>query len=126
MTAAADARAHLRKAQEFLEAAGYERDLGLFNPAASAAVTAGINAKDAICLALTGRTDKSDDHGRAVAELKASGPAGAELASTLSRLLRLKTKAQYQPRSVAASDAVKAVEWAARIVEGAHEVVNST
>jgi len=89
-----DARAHLSKAREFLEAAEVNRDLELFNAATSAAVISGINSKDAIC-------------------------------TTLSRLLKLKTKSQYQPVSVAAADATKAVEWATRLLEGADEVVSS-
>lgn len=68
------ARAHLTKAQEFLEAAELTNDLDLFNAAASNAVTSGINSKDAICLALTGRTRKADNHTEAVTEMK---PAGA-------------------------------------------------
>lgn len=69
MTALDEARAHLAKAREFLEAAELTNDLQLFNAAASNAVTSGINSKDAICLALTGRTRKSDNHAEAVAEL---------------------------------------------------------
>lgn len=78
-----DARAHVSRAREFLEAA------------------------------------------EAIAELRAAGPAGVALTSTLSRLLKLKTKSQYQPVSVAAADATKAVEWATRLLEGADEVVSS-
>jgi uncharacterized protein (UPF0332 family) len=70
MTALDEARAHLTKAREFLEAAELTNDLELFNAAASNAVTSGINSKDAICLTLTGRTRKADNHTEAVAELK--------------------------------------------------------
>lgn len=64
--------------------------------AASSSVLASINAKDAICLRLTGRTGKSDDHRSAVPELAAAGHAGKALKSTFRRLLGLKTTAQYQ------------------------------
>jgi hypothetical protein len=84
MPALDDARAHLAKAREFLEAAELTNDLGLFNAAASSAVTSGINSKDAICLTLTGRTRKADNHLEAVAELKAAGPAGRETTSGVS------------------------------------------
>jgi len=93
LTALEEARLHLAKAREFLDAAGTSRDLGLNNAAASNAVISAINSKDAISLALTGRTGKSDNHAQAVEELKRSGPAGAELTSTLSRLPNLKTHA---------------------------------
>ena len=123
MTALEEGRLHLTKAREFLDAAETSRHLGLDNAAASDAVISAINSKDAICLALTGRTGKSDNHAQAVDELRRSGPVGAELASTLSRLLNLKTRSQYASRSVSAADAVKAVEWASRMQTTAEGVV---
>jgi hypothetical protein len=91
-----ESRAHLRKAREFVAAAQLEAERELYSAAASSAVLAGINAKDTICLRLTGRTNKSDDHRSAVPELAAVGPAGKALESTFRRLLGLKTAAQYQ------------------------------
>ncbi|WBQ06582.1 HEPN domain-containing protein [Kribbella sp. CA-293567] len=123
MTALDNARAHLTKAREFLEAAQLTNDLELFNAATSSAVTSGINSKDAICLALTGRTRKADNHAEAVTELKATGPAGREVSSTFSRLLRLKSRSQYQAESISAADASKSVEWAARLLEVARRNV---
>lgn len=125
MTTRDTARTHLRKAREFLEAATVSRDLGLLDAATSSAVIAGVNAKDAICLSVVGRTNKADDHAAAVAELRASSPTGRSLAPVLSRLLRLKTKSQYQAASVSATDAGKAIEWATRLVGAAHEEVMS-
>ena len=77
MTALDEARLHQAKAREFLDAAEASRDLGLANPGASDAVISAINSKDAICLALTGRTGKTENHAQAVDELRRSGPAGA-------------------------------------------------
>ena len=93
--------------------------------AASSAVLAGINAKDAICLQLTGRTGKSEDHRSAVPELAAAGPAGKALESTFRRLLGLKTAAQYQAAPISRRDAMKAVEWATRMVDAARDVTGS-
>lgn len=90
------------------------------SPAAS---TSGINAKDAICLALTGSTAKTDDHAAAVAELRRAGSTSKALATTLGRLLNLKNKAQYQTVDVAHADAVKAEEWARKLVDGAAVIV---
>ena len=73
LTAHEEARLHLAEAREFLNAAETSRDLGLDNAAASDGVISAINSKDAICLALTGRTGKSDDHAQAVDELRRSG-----------------------------------------------------
>ena len=114
-----DARDHVAKAEEFLDAARASFDASRFNAATSDAVVAGINAKDAICLQVTGRTVRTDDHRQAVAELKASGRFGAELSVTLDRLLRMKTRSQYQTTSVARSDADNAVRWATKLVVAA-------
>lgn len=123
MSALDDARAHLAKAREFLQAAELNNDVKLHNAATSNAVTAGINAKDAVCLKLTSRTGKPDNHQEAGAELRASGRAGRALEPTLTRLLKLKPKSQYQSAPVSVTDAAKALEWAARMVDGAADVL---
>ena len=74
------AQLHISKAREFLEAAEANRDLELYNAATSDAVICAINCKDAICLTLTGRTSKGENHLEAVSELRRTGRAGAELA----------------------------------------------
>lgn len=123
MGAREEAQAHLAKAREFLDAAALELDVDLLTAAASSAVLAGINAKDALCLRLTGRTGKSEDHRSAVPELAAAGPAGKALETTFRRLLGLKTTAQYQAAPISRADAAKAVEWATRMVEAARDAV---
>lgn len=123
MTARSEARAHLAKAKEFLEAADTTLDFELFNAATSSAVTAGINAKDAICLTLTGRTGKTENHAEAIRELRDAGPVGQGLETTFRRLLALKPKAQYLSDSISGADATKAFEWAGRMVAGAADVV---
>lgn len=124
MSSLGAARTHLAKAREFLEAAHATRELELYNAAASSAVSSGINSKDAICLTLTGRTGKGDNHDEARAELRAAGPVGRELGPTLDRLLGLKSKAQYQQAAVSAGEAMKAVEWATRLLDAAQDVVS--
>lgn len=94
MGARENSLSHVRRAREFLDAAGLELDMELHTAAASSAVLAGINAKDAIGLQLTGRTGKSEDHRSAVPEFAAAGPVGKALESTFRRLLGLKTAAQ--------------------------------
>ena len=125
MTTPESARAHLAKAREFLDAAELTLELGMHNAAASNAVTSGINVKDAICLTLTGVTGRGDNHNEAIAELRAAGQVGQDLAPTFSRLLRLKPKAQYFEASVSPSDAAKAVEWATRMLDGAQKLATS-
>lgn len=113
----------MRKAQEFLSEAESALVNGNTNVATSNAVIAGINAKDAMCLVLVGRTSKADDHRRAVEELRSAGRHGAELAATLDRLLKPKTKSQYQSASITRRDAELAVKHASRLVDGAARVV---
>ncbi|MFM7253314.1 MAG: HEPN domain-containing protein [Ilumatobacteraceae bacterium] len=125
MSALRDALSHLAKADEFLLAAETSLDQALFNAATSNAVVSGINAKDAICLKLTGVTGKADSHSSAVEELSKTGKLGRELAPTLSRLLQLKTKSQYQSATVAQVDAMRAVEWARRMRDAAAGIVRS-
>lgn len=125
MTPLNDARTHLRKAKEFLAAAGSNADLGLYNAAASSAVTSGINSKDAICLALTGTTAKTENHSDAVKELKSAGPSTAALATTLGRLLKLKNRSQYDAADITSAQALKSIEWAARLLDGATAAVNA-
>lgn len=125
MGARDDARSHLRKAREFLDAAVLELAMELHTAAASSAVLAGINAKDAICLQLSGRTGNSEDHRAGVPELVAAGPAGKALESTFRRLLGLKTAAQYQAGPIGRTDATKAVAWATRMVDTARDVTGS-
>lgn len=119
-----EARLHLQKAQEFLEAAKLNLDAGLHNPAASDAVLSGINSKDAICLKLVGRTSKSQNHNEAPTELERAGRRPKELAPTLKRLIGLKSKSQYQTVSISPKDAANAVEWAQKLLDGAVEIVN--
>lgn len=117
------ARAHLVKAEEFLAEAESALKSGHLSVATSNAVIAGINAKDAIRLALVGKTSKSDDHRQAVPELRTAGKAGAELASTLDRLLKPKTRAQYQSLPMARKDAETAVRQGGQLVAGARTVL---
>lgn len=123
MTARNDAGGHLRKALSFLEAARTNLEFELYDPATSDAVVAGINAKDVICLMLTGVTNKTENHAAAINELRAAGQAGADVVSAFQRLLRLKAKAQYQSSAVSAADATKAAEWAQKMVDAAQDVL---
>ncbi len=123
MSALRDARLHLDKAREFLEAAEANHDLDLYNAAASAAVTAGINSKDAVCLATKGATGRSDNHTDAVGELRRSGSIGTAIASIFNRLLGVKTRAQYQTRATTAKASQDALNWAARMYEAVQRAV---
>src|SRR5207253_9609503 len=93
------------------------------NAAGSNAVTAGINAKDALCFAMVGRTTAGDDHRSAVSELRAVGPEARRSAAALDRLLGLKDRAQYDRRSVTATEAQAAVRRATTMVDAARRAL---
>jgi len=120
-----EAQVHVEKAREFLEVAVECVESRHFNAVASNAVISGINSKDAICLHITGLTNKKGDHLDAVDELRRSVSGTRDLASCLSRLISLKSKSQYQTVAISESDARKAVVWAQRLLDGAVEVVSS-
>jgi len=111
------------KAQEFLEAAQAALDALWLNAAVSSAVTAGINAKDALCFAMAGRSTAAGDHKSAVNELRALGSAGRGPATVLDRLLGLKDRAQYDRRGVTAGDAQAAVRRASVLVDSAERLL---
>ena len=50
---------------------------------------------------------------------------GRDSSTTLSRLLKLKSKSQYQAAAVSAADAAKSIDWAARLLEAAQSVAPS-
>ena len=125
MSSLDDARAHLVKARAFLKAAEQNDDAALYDPATSNAVLSGINSKDAICLKLTGKTGKSENHDQAVKELGSSGQVGRTVSPIFARLLKLKPKSQYQAAATSASDAAKAIGWAQKLLDTASDVVTA-
>jgi len=123
MSALRQAAVHLRKAKEFYAAGRDSLAENRFNAATSDAVVSGINSQDVICLMLTGRTGKADDHRQAVTELRSAGQDGRAAAMPLSRLLAVKTKSQYAPELITATDAEKAVDRAATMLVVAERLV---
>ena len=121
----AQVRSYLEKADEFLAAAGAELAAGRFIAATSLAIHAAINAADAVAGTRTGRRAAGQDHEEVRSLLRESGKDGTELEKDLGRLLPLKTKAEYEPDEVAASDATRAVERAGRCVAVAKRVVST-
>jgi len=122
VSALKSARLHLLKAKQFLDAAERNSDDGLYDAATSNAVTSGINSKDAICLATTGRTNKSDNHTSAVTELKTASREASAVAPAFQRLLAIKSKAQYHERAAPKSQAIAAVRQAQRMLDVAERI----
>lgn len=122
---ATQARLYLDKAEEFLLAAQNELDAGLNIAATSLAVHAGINAADAVTGKRLGVRAAGESHDEVFALLADVGKDGSDLGNQLRRLLVLKTKAQYEPDDIPASQAMKAVERAERCVVIARRVARS-
>jgi hypothetical protein len=120
---AADARAYVGKAREFLRAAEDSLQLGNRVAAAGNAVHAGIGAADAITAARAAVVWKGE-HSQAPAHLeKVGGDEGRKAAPHLRRLLPLKNRAEYYPEPISATEAKAAVTAAARMVRIAEQIV---
>jgi hypothetical protein len=118
----AQVRSYLAKAEEYLAAALSELDAGRLIAATSLAIHAAINAADTVTGVRTGRRAAGQDHDQVVSLLRESGKDGAEIERDLGRLLPLKTKAEYEPDEIPASEATRAVERARRCVDVARRV----
>jgi len=124
-----EARSHLDIAHEFLDNAESAFELGASRAAGSDAVLAGIRAKDAIAVAILGRTGKNRDHRDAVKELE-SALAGRSVANdairALDELLSSKTDVQYGTKAVTEAKVKSLLRRARRLVEIADEVVSQS
>jgi len=94
----AQARAYLQKAKEYLAVSEdcYEKER--LTAAAGNAVHAGISAKDAIVVSLTGATKKGRDHHQAVKEFRTTlegKPDADRYEKALRELLSAKTEVEY-------------------------------
>lgn len=119
---AAQVRAYVGKAAEYLSAATAELDADRTIAATSLAIHAGIHPADAVTGVRLGVRAAGQDHDEAIGLLRTAGPDGAAVARELGRLLSMKTRAEYEPDDVPKSDAARAVERARRIVEIARRV----
>jgi hypothetical protein len=119
------AREYLAKAEEYLLAAVAELEAGRNIAATSLAIHAGINAADAVCGARLQVRSAGQDHNQVIKLLRQTGTDGTALAKELSRLVPMKTKAEYEPDDIPPSVASKAVERAQGCVAIAGRVIRS-
>ena len=92
------ARRYLQKAEEYLASAHDNFDLDRTTPAAGDAIHAGINAKDAIVMTLTGNTGKAKDHAKSARELGialGARPEAATAEKALRELVSMKAEVEY-------------------------------
>jgi len=118
----ADAR--LAKAHQFAEAASLlfdERSRSTSHPDAyvTNAVHAGIAAADAICIRILGKYSANAAHQEAASLLKLANP---KLATHLSRLLALKTRAGYSAVTVSTADVNQARRAHLSLLEAAQDL----
>lgn len=122
---AAQARAYVSKAEEYLSAAAAELDGDRPIAATSLAIHAGINTADAVTGMRLGQRAAGQDHEETLVLLRSAGPDGTAVAKELGRLLPMKTRAEYEPDDISRSDAAKAVERARRIVAVARRIATT-
>lgn len=120
------APAYLAKAEEYLAAASSELAEARPIAATSLAIHPAINASDAVTGIRIGRRAVGSDHNQVLALLKEAGKDGAEVERNLSRLLPLKTKAEYEPDNIPIAEATRAVERASRCLAVANRVAVET
>lgn len=118
------ARGHLRMAREYGDVAVLAADSGRQSPSISNAVLAAINAKDAICLWLTGKTGKSDDHAAAARELRAALAARVDgEPQALIDLIKQKNRVQYDAGFASAKESKAALRRADALLACAMQVM---
>lgn len=104
----------MAKSEEFLLAAELMLDEKLFDVATSLAVSAAINASDAIILEKTGSIPSGPDHNQAVIMLRKATDLAT--ARQLQSAIGLKDKAQYRIARCTRADADSAVKAARRLL----------
>ena len=85
-----------------------------YDAAASLAVSAAINAADALCISRLGFIPSGQDHEDAVRVLQKNG--FGQVSTTLGRVLSIKHRDQYSANRVSAAEAEKAVQRADRLL----------
>ncbi|MDR1187611.1 MAG: hypothetical protein LBK95_09165 [Bifidobacteriaceae bacterium] len=123
------ARAYLAKAREYLASAEVNFGADRFTVAAGDAIHAGICAKDAIVMRLTGKVSKTKNHGAAVTELKnALGKRdvtpGAERA--LRELIAQKGSVEYGAEAATPATTKQLVRRARTLVDIAAALLSTT
>ena len=122
-------KGRMRKAAQFLEAAEILRDAAEDQEVGDALVTlcvqAGIAAADAICCRALGEHVQGEDHAQAIDLLRRAGSDGPELASSLSALLGMKTRASYDAIPVNGEQRTRAHRRAKQLVDAARQRVGA-
>ncbi len=124
----AEAKAKLRRAEQFMEVAKLimdeaEPDPDWASAAAALAVLAGISASDAACCKALGLRSRGQDHHDAEALLEQIDPGGKSAANAMRRLITLKDEAHYGFYNVATQSLRSAFTQAEKLITFAREVL---
>ncbi len=120
------ARNYLKKAEEYAASAAANLAAERCTPAAGDSIHAGICAKDAIVMVLTGSTRKGTDHATAAKELRralGARPTAATAEKALRELLAVKGDVEYGTNLITAAKAEPLVRRADVLVELATGIV---
>jgi len=123
-----EARAKLRRAEQFVEVARMivdeaEPDPDWVSAAAALAVLAGISASDAACCKALGVRSRGQDHHDAEALLEQIDPGGKNAANAMRRLITLKDEAHYGFYSVSKQSLRSALIQAEKLIAFGREVL---
>lgn len=120
-----DALDFIRRAETHFDAIDLlSSDVELIDSAANLAVSAAINASDAVCCARLNKHSQGQDHAAAVKLLESVSPHGKTMANDLRRILQKKNEAQYRQTALSTTDAKRLIEWARRLVTSARDAVD--
>ncbi len=120
------AKRYLQKSEEYLASAEDNLDFERATPAAGDAIHAGISAKDAIVMMLTGATSKAKDHTKSAGELRAAlgtRPQAASAEKALRELITIKGDVEYGTTLITIAKAGPLVRRAQTLVELAKQIV---
>lgn len=107
-------RGKIAKAEEFMLVSEFAMELAAYDATVSLAVSAGINASDAIILANGGVPPNASDHQQSARTLRRIDTAAA---AQLTRVLNLKHKAQYSLQRCTRANAEDAIRASSRLIE---------
>jgi HEPN domain-containing protein len=113
----------LRKAAQFLEVADVALSCHLYDPCVSLAVSAAINASDALCIQILGDYSRGENHESAMDFLRRCGQPGQAVSRQLAPILQLKNIAQYSTKSCTQRDADNAYRRAKKIYDTVELVI---
>ena len=119
----AKARTYYDKARQLCEASGQAFTQGQHDATVVLAIHAGINACDAVCIALAGLRSNDPDHEKAAELLQTLGPRGTfdDQVNRLRRLLKLKNLIEYDNKRATKDDGEQSIRRCSALVTWASE-----